>query len=280
MNRYITKNISDYPPSLTRCVDYISRVSLKRLLSDKKIPQIHLSDSAADHLSGRFADQANAFPTREERLKFELLPPLFPEFLIVIDLDGLAQDVIFVHYETPETAFVAYYAGGRRVLCFTNDLTGVSDDEEGTPMMLLHTFSERYLSQGSAHVSETARMVRFCWLSVSRYMLYYSPDLEYIDNAGVPAPPHKPAPGTAKKSASRLEILLRSKKHVYHIPDGAEKAFRSPPQYSKLSWQVRGHYRRMGTKKEWRYVPPTVAHRHDAKKRTPDAPRYRIEEDS
>lgn len=264
---------------LSQCVKEAEKVSIRRLMEDRKIPQIHLDSEIADRLNRQFAAQSAAISDTEERLKFELLPPLFPDFLIVVEqAKRLGEDVIHVRYATPETVFLTYYLGGKRILCFTGEISRAKDD--GTSLMSMHVFSDRFASEGTAYCASVVRMIRLTWLSVSRYMLYYSPDLEYIDNAGVPAPPHKPAPGKKENSGNRLEILLRSKKRIYHIPDGAEKAFRSPPQYSKLSWQVRGHYRRMGAKKEWRYVPPTIAHRHGAKKRTPEAPRYRIEEES
>lgn len=249
--------------------------SLAKIL--KKYPTICVDDSTLDTLVTQYQTLIDKVQDAESINHTYLIPPLFPAYVIQMDPspdpDAIQQtDYILVYYETPEQIYMLYFMNGKKTLSVEVDLNDIDSD------YIIHNTIQVLTS---AHISDSdskelealALQIPKIVFAISHYMLYYSPDLEYI------------LPGDkqyhTKKSnrpTERRDILLRSKKKKYLI--SRDLPHRNPANYKTPSWIVRGHYRRVGKNKVLRFIAPTVAYRKELREKQsePTPSTYRIKQ--
>lgn len=250
-------------------------VSIERLKKRVDLPMITVTAETADALNARLQEMGESM-TEEERIeKLFMFPPLFPAFLIrIVTKFSPKPNFIYCEYITPELAYLLYWYEEKKLLAMSNAFSRPSNTP-GTPFhMRMNAISAAFCAYPLEKQARTGRMVFQIWASVSRYMLYYSPELEYAERSSSPALSSRKKPAVPP---SRTELLLKSKRRFYSIDSSAPTRMRKPPEYHKLSWSRRGHYRRVGKSKTWRYFPPTVVRRKDAGKRKARAAHYKIE---
>lgn len=232
-------------------------ISFKKL---NKITAIYIDARTLDTLMKDF----------RQKNKSLLVPPLFLEFCIWVDFNDRFRDVIYVKYETPEKLHILHFFYGKKYQAVNIDFNEYFDQQNKFKINCT-SLSDRFLGLSEDDKGEQARMVLYGVLAISDYMLYYRPDIEYID----PSQAHthvSPQKSLNRKSGNRV-ILLKSKKKRYTILPGERPR---KIDYHTPAWYVRGHYRRVGPNKVMRYIRPTIAHRK-AQKGIPRSPIYRID---
>lgn len=247
--------------------------SLDKVL--KKYPVIRLTGGTADKLN---AETHNRYRKALEEKDYDtckrlgLFPPLFPEFVIEIELPDKTFNHILVYYETPEKLYLLYFVKGKKFLEIVDDLSTFTPESYVGRTAGIAPISLTARQMSIKELSAIFNMVYILFCSVSNYMLYYSPELEYAEPRE-----YKGGKRSVKTDEDRREILLKSERLRYTIRGDLPK--RNPAIYKTPSWYVRGHYRRMGKDKAWRYVSPTIAYRKEMKgKEEPKSTSYKIKE--
>lgn len=229
-----------------------SEVSLKKII--KKYPVIEVDSITIDKLNSethQLYDDALKRHDFDECAKLALFPPLFPEYTIQINVGDSVIDYVFVYYEDPEHVFLMYFRGGKKCLAENIDLSAYTPDTFEMYKVSATVISSQIKELASEKQFQLMRMVYLTYCSVSRYMLYYSPELEYVFQ-------NEASNKVKRKYEGRRSIILKSKRRKYIIHKSLP---RRDINYHTPSWTVRGHYRRVGKNKTWKYIPPTVAYR-------------------
>lgn len=251
--------------------------SLDKVL--KKYPVIHMSHFTSDKLNKFLftnykGSMKNGELTSSEKLM--LLPPLFPAYVIEIEQHDGDTDHILVYYETPEKVYLLYFLNGKKHISVGLDLSTYSTEnfKDFTADITAISKSARELSNENLKLSAT--IIHILFTAVSVYMLYYSPDTEYVEPSIVKIK-NRSHKKVGMKDRDVSEIILSSKRKRYRIaPDLPQ---RSPSRYKTPSWRVRGHYQRVGKDKKWKYISSTIAHRKSLREAEEQTPRvYKIKE--
>ena len=186
------------------------------------------------------------------------VPPLYPDFVLRYKVrinSKLHEYVDIVHYSEDLTVFaVVHCIDGKKVLRADVDYNGVEGDR--VPIYGTYPASSPYKDEWLQY--ETTATVPAV-LAVQAYLLYHRPDVipQVIDR---PAPKPRKVPRKPEYKQSDRTVAPTVRRIIRITPEELREP--KPKKYRAISWQVRGHYRRItGRDGEQRlvYIRPHTA---------------------
>lgn len=221
--------------------------------SDKKLSNYPIINIMGD--INRYANWLCENPTIDARI-----PPIYQNFIINFVLYGKNNE-IFVHYNNELTAFCFRMRFDNQKILF-----GTVDYEEITDVRQINVqgnaTSKAYEIYTKKWLENTALATAITIISVQAYILYFKPEIieqEYIvpesfEPKNVESISKKPKTKAIKFNAQKHKRIIINPQD---IPPEDDKKIK----YQKLSWGVRGHYRRVGKDKKLKYIQPYICNR-------------------
>lgn len=195
------------------------------------------------------------------------VPPVYLDFII-----SSTEYTISVHYNDTLTGFdFRLWYENRTILAGYVDYEYINDTSVHVSAHSSHTSVEMY---GQSWLEQTALATALCIIGVQAYMLYFKPDI----TEQIYTPQSPPRSATTSRRITQQPIRIRKHK-IKRITLYKNDTPRKDIQYHKLSWHVRGHYKRVGKDKHLVYIQPHTSTRGGKRYKT-TAQHYEIAEET